>query len=268
MRCPNQVGDFPYPVKYGYALVGRVVAGPAEAIGRTVFALHPHQSAVALPASQLFDVPASVPPMRATLGANMETALNVVWDSGAGPCDRALVVGCGVVGLLVARLLAQIPGTEVMAVDTDVTKAAVARAMGARFATPDAVPGGFDVAINASGTDAGLATALAAAGKEARVVEASWHGARTAQLPLGGAFHSQRLAIVSSQVGSLPPHRAPRWTHGRRLHAALGLLDDPALDALITHNVPFHEAPARLPALMREPGPLAVVLTYRPEQTP
>ncbi|MEM9224854.1 MAG: dehydrogenase, partial [Pseudomonadota bacterium] len=136
-------------------------------------------------------------------------------------------------------------------------------ALGARFAHPADVPVGVDVAINASGTAAGLATAIEAAGLEARVVEASWHGTDQATVPLGGAFHSQRLSIVSSQVGRLPPARAPRWTHRRRLEAAIGLLDDPALDGLITHEVPFQDAPVRLPALLDEPGPLAIVLRYR-----
>jgi len=134
MRCPHQAGAFPFPVKYGYALVGRIVAGPADRLGRTVFGLHPHQTHAVLGAEQVVPVPDGVPEARACLAANMETALNIVWDSRAGPCDRVLVVGCGVVGLLVARLLARMPGTEVTACDTDPAKAPLADAMGAAFA--------------------------------------------------------------------------------------------------------------------------------------
>ncbi len=262
MRAPHQEGEFPFPVKYGYALVGRVTAGPADLLGRLAFALHPHQSHAVLDPAALTPVPEAVPPARAALAANMETALNVAWDSGAGPADRVLVVGGGVVGLLVARILSQMPAASVWLCDADPGKAGIAAQLGATFCLPADAPEGVDVAINASGSGKGLATALAAAGREATVVEASWHGTREASLPLGGAFHSQRLRIVSSQVGSLPPARAPRWTYARRLAAAMSLLDDPALDALITHEVPFAEAPARLPPLMREPGPLAIVLRY------
>lgn len=262
MRAPHQDGEFPFPVKYGYALVGRIGDGPPHLAGRLAFALHPHQSHAVLDAGAITPVPDGIPPARAALAANMETALNVAWDSGAGPADRVLVVGGGVVGLLVARILARMPGGQVWLCDADPGKAAIAERLGARFCLPDAAPEGVDIAINASGSGEGLVTALAAAGREATVVEASWLGTRTASLPLGGAFHSQRLRIVSSQVGTLPPARAPRWTHARRLAAALSLLDDPALDGLITHEVPFAEAPARLPSLMREPGPLAIVLTY------
>ncbi|MEM9224768.1 MAG: zinc-binding alcohol dehydrogenase, partial [Pseudomonadota bacterium] len=239
MRCPHQAGEFPFPVKYGYALVGRVAEGPGALKGRTVFALHPHQALAALSPDDVVPVPDGIPPARATLAANLETALNVVWDSGAGPCDNVLVVGAGVVGLLIARLISKMPGANVTVCEPDEGKQDTAVALGARFAHPADVPVGVDIAINASGTAVGLATAIEAAGLEARVVEASWHGTNQATVPLGGAFHSQRLSIVSSQVGRLPPGRAPRWTHRRRLEAAIGLLDDPALDGLITHEVPF-----------------------------
>ncbi|WMS44104.1 zinc-binding alcohol dehydrogenase [Acuticoccus sp. MNP-M23] len=262
MRCPAQAGEFPFPVKYGYAAVGRIVSGPEARLGGRVFALQPHQSMFALKAEEAIAVPDNVPSERAALAANMETALNVVWDSGAAPCDNVVVVGCGVVGLLIARLLARTPGVVVTAVDTDASKRKAAEAMGAAFALPADAPEGADIAINASGRSEGLVCALASAGREARVVEASWHGTREAHLPLGGAFHSQRLSIVSSQVGSLPPARAPRWTYKRRLTAALSLLDDPALDALLTHRVPLAEAPDRLPALLADPGALAILLTY------
>lgn len=260
MRGPHQDGDFPFPVKYGYAVVGRIESGPRA--GETVFVLHPHQSRFTVPREAALPVPAGVPPRRATLAANLETALTVAWDSGASLGDRVLVVGAGVVGLLIARLLAGIPGAAVTVADTDPGKAAVAAALGARFAAPATLADDFDVAINASASAAGLDSALAAAGPEARVVEASWHGARPATVHLGGAFHSRRLTLAASQVGRIPPARAPRWSHRRRLELALALTADPALDALLTHAVPLAEAPARLPGLLRAPGPLAITIDY------
>ncbi|MBJ3776168.1 zinc-binding alcohol dehydrogenase [Acuticoccus sp. 2012] len=262
MRCPHQEGEFPFPVKYGYALVGRIAEGPAALIGRIGFALHPHQSAAVVAADAVSLVPEGVPPRRATLAANLETALNIVWDSGASLGDRVLVIGAGVVGLLVARLLSRIAGVEVTLADADPAKRAAAEAMGAAFAAPHSLPADVDVAINATGSDAGLDMAIAAAGLEARIVEASWHGEGTQRVTLGGAFHARRLTIQSSQVGRIPAARAARWTHRRRLATVMRLLEDDALDALISHEVPLAEAPARLPGLLKEPGALGILITY------
>ena len=195
----------------------------------------------------------------------METALNIIWDSRASLGDHVVVVGAGVVGLLVARLLARTPGIVVTVVDVDADKRAVSEALGAAFATPEAMPRGVDIAINVSASDAGLRGALAAVGLEGRVVEASWLGTGEARLPLGGAFHSQRLSIVSSQVGRIPADRAARWTHPRRLETVMGLLEDPALDTLLTHDVPLSDAPERLPPLLKEGGALAILITYDDE---
>ncbi len=263
MRCPHQDGAFPFPVKYGYALVGRVEVGPLDLVGRTAFALHPHQTHVILPREAILPVPDGVPPRRATLAANMETALNVVWDSGAGPGDRVLVLGAGVVGLMAARLLARTPGTEVTVADRDERKAAAAGAMGARFADLDRLPRGVDVVVDATGSGEALADAIDAAALEARIVVAGWLGAGTAAVPLGGAFHSLRLALVSSQVGRVPQHRAPRWTQARRLAKALELLGDAALDALFTHELALADAPRELPRLLAgDTGALAITLRY------
>ena len=260
MRCPNQEGTFPFPVKYGYALVGTVVEGPRERIGERVFALHPHQSVATVAGDMAVAVPAAVPPRRAALAANMETALNVVWDSRAAPGDRIMVIGAGVVGLLIAHILSRIAGTDVAVLDRDIQKRAAVEAIGARFVCDPL--SNVDIAVNASGNGAALATAIDAAGLEARIVEASWVGAGTTAVPLGGAFHSRRLSLVSSQVGRLPAHRAARWSTGRRLATALDLLADPRLDVLLTHSIALTDAPERLPALLAADGPLAITIDY------
>ena len=260
MRCPLQEGDFAFPVKYGYCAVGRVVAGPRR--GETVFALAPHQSRFACPPALAHRLPDGLPPERAILAANMETALTVVWDSGAGPGDRVAVVGAGVVGALAGWLCAQLPGAEVTLVDTEPGRAALADALRCGFAAPDRAEGGADVVIHASASAEGLATALRLAGREAVVVEASWYGDRAVPAPLGGAFHSQRLRLVSSQVGSLPPARAPRWSHARRMAKALSLLADPALDALISGETAFDALPAAYADILAAPGTLCHRVRY------
>ena len=250
MRAPHMAGTFPFPVKYGYATVGRVEAGPPALTGRLVFALYPHQSVFTLAAEEVAVLPEQVPPARAVLAANMETALNAVWDAAPAPADRIAVVGGGVMGLLVARLCSRMPGTEVTVVDVASARAALAQALGARFAEPAAAPEGCDLVFHASATAAGLATALRIAGQEATVTELSWYGAGEVTAPLGEAFHSRRLRLVSSQVGEVAPSHRPRWSRAQRLAAALELLADPALDNLLAPATPFAELPARLADLL------------------
>jgi NADPH:quinone reductase-like Zn-dependent oxidoreductase len=252
MRGPHMAGAFPFPVKYGYATVGRVEVGPAVLKDRIVFALHPHQSAFTVAADAVAAVPALLPAQRAVLAANMETALNAVWDAAPGPADRIAVVGGGVVGLLVARLCTRLPAAEVTVIDVAPARAELAQALGARFAEPAAAPEDCDLVFHASAMPAGLATSLRIAGQEATIVELSWYGAAPAAAPLGEAFHSRRLKLISSQVGEVAPSHRPRWTRARRLAAALDLLADPALDGLLAPATPFEDLPGRLTDILRE----------------
>jgi threonine dehydrogenase-like Zn-dependent dehydrogenase len=262
MRCPMQAGEFPFPVKYGYAAVGRVVAGDEHRLGRNVFALHPHQDRFAAPSFRVIPLPPGLPPGRAVLAANMETALNVVWDGGAAPGDRIAVVGAGTVGALAGWLCARMPGTEVTLVDVNSARAPLAAALGCRFAFPEAARGGCDLVLHASASGEGLATALGLAGRESTVVEASWYGERPVTVELGGAFHSQRLRIVASQVGAVPEARRARWPNWRRLAKALELLADPALDALISGETDFADLPERYGAILSDPATLCHRVRY------
>jgi threonine dehydrogenase-like Zn-dependent dehydrogenase len=257
MRAPHQVGAFPFPVKYGYAAVGTVVSGPPALRGHTVFALAPHQTALVLPESAVHLVPGGVPARRALLAANMETALNALWDGGALPGARIAVVGAGVVGALTAWLAGRLPGAEVTLIDVRPGRAALAGALGLRFALPDGAPRDCDLVFHASASDAGLATALAACGDEACVVEMSWYGDRPVSAPLGEAFHGGRLRLVGSQVGRVAPAMRARWSLRRRLEKALALLADPCLDALLEPDIAFDRLPDALDAVL---GPGADVL--------
>ena len=264
MRAPHMGGRFPFPVKYGYAAVGRVEAGPADLLGRNVFALHPHQSAFALAADAVIPIPENVPPQRAVLAANMETALNAMWDAAPGPADRIAVVGAGVVGALVAYLCGRLPGAEVTLVDTEPARAALAQALGVAFAAPEKAPEDCDLVVHASGNAAGLGTALRLAGEEATVLEMSWYGAGDVAAPLGAAFHSRRLKLISSQVGRVAPSHRPRWTYRRRLEAALKLLADDRLDALLTPAIAFRDLPAALPKVFGDSSVLCQLVRYDP----
>lgn len=266
MRCPLQAGEFPFPVKYGYSAVGIVEDGPEALRGRRVFCLHPHQDRFLAPAAMCAPVPEDVPDARAVLAANMETAVNVLWDARPLAGERALVIGAGVVGLLVASLLARMPGMEVTVCDIDARRRAAAEALGARFAAPEDAPGERDLIIHASADPAGLRRALDLAGFEGRIVEASWFGTREASLPLGEAFHARRLSIVSTQVGAVAPAMRGRRTHAERLALALALLADARLDALVGPVTRFEDLPVAMPRLLDppagEPAPFCPVVTY------
>jgi len=249
MRAPFQSGDFPGPVKYGYVNVGVVEAGPNDLLGRTVFCLYPHQTVYQVPAHAVVPLPDGVPPARAVLAANLETAINALWDASPRLGDRIAVVGGGTLGLLVAWLAARLPGCEVQVVDTEAGRADVALALGASFSLPAEARADADLVVHTSGQGAGLATALRLAAFEATVLELSWYGNRVVNVPLGEAFHSQRLTLKSSQVGHVATPQRGRWNHRRRLELALSLLTDPALDRLITHSAPFHDLPTVLERL-------------------
>lgn len=243
MRAPFQTGDFPGPVKYGYCSVGRVEQGPANLQGRDVFVLYPHQTHFIVPTEAVHTLPDDVPSARAVLAANVETAVNGLWDARPHVGDRIAVVGAGTVGCLVAWLATRIAGTRVELIDINPERASIAKALGARFATPSTAARDADVVIHASGTADGLALALELAGQETRIVEMSWFGDQMVSLPLGGPFHARRLAIVSSQVGTITPSQRPRWDHRRRMALALSLLADQVLDHLITGETPFERLP-------------------------
>lgn len=263
MRCPFQAGDFPAPVKYGYASVGRVEAGPDALLGRRVFCLHPHQDRYVVPADAVTVLPDAVPDARGVLAANMETAVNGLWDAAPRLGDRIAVVGAGVVGCLVAALAARIPGVQVELVDTDPSRALVAAALGCAFAVPAQASGEADLVIHASAQADGLATALSLAAFEAIVLELSWYGDRRVAVPLGEAFHSRRLTLRSSQVGSVATAQRARWTFRRRMALALDLLADPMFDALLAEGGAFEQLPATLSRLAAAPGgALCLVVRY------
>lgn len=249
MRAPFQEGDFPAPVKYGYLNVGVVERGPAELLGRTVFCLYPHQTRYVVPATAVTVVPDSVPARRAVLAGTVETAVNALWDAAPLVGDRIAVVGGGMVGCSVAALLARFPGVRVQLVDADPTRQKVAEALGVDFASPADALGGCDLVVHASATEQGLTRSLELLADEGTVLELSWYGDRKVSLPLGEDFHSRRLVVRSSQVGTVSPARRSSRTYADRLALALELLADPALDALVTGDSAFDELPQVLPKL-------------------
>jgi 2-desacetyl-2-hydroxyethyl bacteriochlorophyllide A dehydrogenase len=254
MRAPFQAGEFPGPLKYGYSSVGIVDQGPASLLGRVVFCLFPHQTRYVVPADAVHPLPQDVPPARAVLAANLETAVNALWDAAPRVGDQITVVGAGVVGLLVAWLAGRLPGCRVQVVDINPARREIAESLGVDFALPPAAREDADLIVHASGQSAGLAIALRLAAFEATVLELSWYGNREVHVPLGAAFHARRLTLKSSQVGQVAAAQRSRWSHRRRLALALALLSDAALDRLITDASPFAALPDVLARLAANGG--------------
>lgn len=262
MRAPFQDGEFPGPVKYGYLAVGVVEAGPPGLLGRSVFCLHPHQSRFVVPATAVTPLPDDVPPARAVLAGTVETAVNAVWDAAPLVGDRIAVVGAGMIGCSVAAVLAGIPGARVELVDTDPSRAEVAAKLGVGFALPADATGGCDLVVHASATEAGLVRSLELLGTDGVVIELSWYGDARVSLPLGEAFHSRRLTVRGSQVGTVSPRRAARG-YADRMALALRLLADPRFDALVTGQCRLEDLPALMPRLAAgEPATLCMRVTY------
>jgi len=262
MRAPFQEGDFPGPLKYGYLSVGAVEQGPPELRGRTVFCLYPHQTAYVVPSAAVCVVPEDVPPGRAVLAGIVETAVNALWDAAPLIGDRVAVVGAGMVGCSVARLLSRFP-VEVMLVDVDPGRAGVAAAIGVDFALPADAAEGRDLVVHTSATSEGLQRSLDLLAPEGTVIDLSWYGDAEVTLSLGGAFHVGRLGIRSSQVGTVSPARSARRTTADRLALALDLLRDPAFDVLVTEQSRFQELPAVMARLAAGTLPaLCHTITY------
>ena len=249
MQCPFQEGAFPSPVKYGYASVGVI-----QQTGARVFCLYPHQDRYAVPVEACVPIPDDVPDHRAVLAANMETAVNAMWDAAPRVGDRIAVVGGGVVGCLVAALCARLPGASVELVDIDPARAEIAARLGVGFALPGAAARGCDLVMHASGAPAGLTTALGLAGFEATILELSWYGDQLVPAPLGEAFHSRRLTLRASQVGHVAPSRRARHSRRDRLTLVLALLRDPVFDCLLSGRSAFDDLPATMARLAAEPG--------------
>lgn len=257
MRAPFQAGEFPGPVKYGYASVGRVETGPAALKGKTVFCLYPHQTRYVVPAGAVHPVPDAVPAGRAVLAANLETAINAVWDAEMQPGERVAVIGAGTVGVLTAWCARRLAGCEVTLIDINPRRAAIADAFGLSFATPEQASGlsqQLNRIFHTSATEPGLRLALELAAFEATIIEMSWYGTRAISLPLGRAFHALRLTLKSSQVGSVATSRRGTVTADARLAYALSLLDEPVLDTLINSECDFKELPARMQQIANAPG--------------
>ena len=277
LDLPTLRGSYAFPIKYGYASVGIIldVGTGIEHLraGDSVFVHHPHQDVFVVPATIPVRLPDDLDPLLGVFFANLETALNVVHDTPLRFGETAIVSGAGVVGLLAARLLKLAGARTVLVVDPLESRRKLALAAGADGAVgSESLNGrsmeltggrGADVAVEASGSGAGLQAVIGAVATQGTVVVASWYGTKPVVLDLGGHFHRGRVRLISSQVGRLNPALAPRWDRTRRTETVLGLLGRLDLESLISHRLPFDRAAEAYPLLDERPEEAVQVLfTY------
>lgn len=262
MAVPYMEGEFSFPIKYGYSLVGRVVTENHPLSGRIVHLLHPHQDRCIVSDHDVFAVPEGVPAKRATLASNLESALNGIWDAEVSIGDRVFISGFGMIGSLLARLLSMMPSVEVVVMDIDPIKRKLAENMGFTV-VKDTEDSDFDVAFNTSASGAGLQACINAVGYEGKIVEMSWYGVKAATLQLGGSFHSMRKRIISSQVSNLPANRRNRWDYLRRREVVFELLRNDAFDVHIGETVSFENLPDLFDDIRRKsPAVLTWAVSY------
>ena len=278
-----------YPLKYGYACVGRICeerarASHASPCDQLMFAFHPHESHFYASPQTLLPVPEGMTPQQAALLPNAETAVNLVMDGAPLVGERAVVMGLGIVGLLTTALLAQFPLAALIAVDPLPHRRRAALRLGAsqtiaapsgsgvtdgpellREALADAEErGGVDLIYELSGQPAALDAAVSVAGFSSRIVVGSWYGTKPATLQLGGSFHRNRVRLISSQVSTIAPHLRGRWTKARRLESAWQLLAKLPADELISHRFPLDQAAAAYALIDNCPEKtLQVILNYQ-----
>lgn len=269
-------GDLSFPVRYGYAAVGEVIETdgdvPEEWMGRTVFAFNPHESRFAASPDDLVPIPEDVTPEAMAMLPSVETAISLVLDGRPRIGERVVVFGAGVIGLCTVGVLASFPLERLLVVDPLADRREHARRMGAdETLTPEEVPtavdmdapDGADLVYELSGQPEALDDAIAVTGYDSRVVVGSWYGTKPATLDLDTDFHRNRVTIESSQVSTLSPDARGRWTKARRLDTALHTLRTLDVASLVSHRIPFADAPSAYRLLDDRTEPtLQVLLTY------
>jgi threonine dehydrogenase-like Zn-dependent dehydrogenase len=274
-----------YPLKYGYAAVGEVIAAGARAskdlVGRLVFCLHPHESCFAAGVNEILPVPEDIPARDALFLANMETAVNLLMDGRPVIGEKVVVLGQGVVGLLTTALLAKFPLAVLLTLDNFAMRREASRRLGARMVLdpaasdhlqkavaclqPGASEGSADLVYELSGDPAAINAAIAVAGFDGRIVIGSWYGRQQAALELGGRFHRKRIRLISSQVSTVTPALSARWSKHRRFDVAWEMIRHIRPSELITQQIAFIRAKEAFELIAKKPAAtIQVVLEYDP----
>jgi 2-desacetyl-2-hydroxyethyl bacteriochlorophyllide A dehydrogenase len=276
-------GDFSFPLKYGYATVGRVMElgrGVApEWDGRLVFAFHPHESHFLATPDELLRLPDALTPEAAVFFPNMETAVTFLLDGQPLMGEQVAIFGQGIVGLLLTALLSRWPLSSLVTLDLYPRRRLLSENLGAHLSldpsAPDALTRlaaglqgrgpypGADLSYEISGNPAALDQAIAAIGFSGRVVIGSWYGLKRSDLNLGGRFHRSRVRLIGSQVSSIAPELSGRWNKTRRYHVTWEMLAQVQPARFITQRFPIGQAAQAYELIDRHPEDvIQVILTY------
>lgn len=276
-------GDFSFPLKYGYAVVGRVVSlGPGVSPDwhdRLVFAFHPHESHFLATPDELQMLPLYLTPEDAVFFPNMETAITFLLDGAPLMGEQVAIFGQGIVGLLLTALLARWPLSSLVTLDLYPKRRLLSEDLGAHHSLDPAIPDlenlllgylqgagpypGADLTYEISGNPEALNQAIAITGFNGRVVIGSWYGRKRSDLNLGGRFHRSRVRLIGSQVSSIPPELSGRWSRARRNYITWQRLEEIKPARFITQRFPFTQASQAYELLDRNPGEaIQVILEF------
>ena len=233
MRAPHQVGEFNKEVKYGYLSVGKVVVGPKSMMNKMVYTMFPHQSMYILKSSLATLIPSHIPYKRALLTANMETAINAMWDSQPSIGDNTYVIGAGIVGILMAYVLSSTFGIKVTVIDNNASKKKLCKFFNIDFENNINCIKDPDIIFECSGNASVLSDLINNSTLETKICILSWYGKQQSKIKMGENCFSRRLEIIFSQVGNITPIQSKKWDNLSRRALALKLLDNKKLDSLI-----------------------------------
>ncbi len=233
MRAPHQEGEFDSDLKYGYLNIGKVIEGPKNYLHKHVYTMFPHQSMYIIKASLATLIPNDIPLRRALLTANMETAINAMWDTKPTIGDKTYVIGAGIVGILMAYVLSKSFGIDVVIIDKDSKKRKTCKALGLVYQSDSSCINEADIIYECSGNVDVINELISKCSLETKICILSWYGKQQTKIKMGENCFSRRLEIIFSQVGNISAYKSKKWNNLSRRLLALNMLKDKRLDTLI-----------------------------------
>lgn len=258
MKVPFMKGKFPFPVSYGYSLVGKIIKGPQNLANRYVHLLHPHHDFALVEEQDIFLIPEVIPPKRAVFASNMETVVNAIWDSKPQLGDQILIAGFGTVGALLALTLSQYPGIDIKIKEINPERKKFAIACGMETIDDHNSTTQFDISYHCTGSEKGLQYCIDHTKTEGKIMELSWYGNKFVSINLGSTFHTGRKKIIATQVSTIPDDKNSSWDFRKRKDLVFKLLQNEIYDTLPCFEIPFIDSPLLFKRLrngfINEPG--------------
>ena len=261
MKSPFQEGTFSFPIKYGYINVGKVINGPKKLLHKNTFALYPHQDLFEINSKEVQILNESNNPKKYLLTANMETAINIFWDTQASNKDKIVIVGMGSVGILTAYYFKLQNYKNVFICDSNLKKKKFATLLGLNFKDFKSIKD-IDVVINTTSNYQIINKSFNKLNLEGKIVEASWYGNKKGIINLGGNFHSKRLKLISTQVSNIPKYLSNKHNYKSRLKLAIKALSSNKLLKLVNTESHFNNLEEDYVSIINNPDSIMHAIKY------